>query len=259
MKLRRIVSHPHRQHIPIMLKIGVLFCAVIGGMLFGASPPPLNDPIEGQKLAREIRALVPTENTRFAGVLRITLPGTEPREIPIKSVVTIAGTNWTSAYEAVLKDSPPEVLIVHRSPTQPNQYEWRRGEQVVKLDGSKATNSFTGSDFALLDLGLEFFNWPTQTIVLKEMRKGRGCDVLESRPAQPGLYSRVVSWIDQESRAQGQHGLLMAEGYDRHGKLLKEFEIKSFKKVGGRWEVSEMEIRNRQTKGGTRLQFDFGQ
>jgi hypothetical protein len=140
-----------------------------------------------------------------------------------------------------------------------NEYEWRRGEKVVKLDGNKATNSFAGSDFALLDLGLEFFSWPTQVVVMREMRKGRGCDVLESRPAQPGLYSRVVSWIDQESRAQGQPGLLMAEGYDRNGKLLKEFEIKSFKKVGGRWEVSEMEIRNRQTKGSTRLQFDFGQ
>nr|AIA12901.1 Unknown Function [uncultured bacterium] len=129
----------------------------------------------------------------------------------------------------------------------------------MKLDGSKATNRFAGSDFALLDLGLEFFSWPTQVIVMREMRKGRGCDVLESRPAHPSLYSRVVSWIDQESRAQGQPGLLMAEGYDSNGKLLKEFEIKSFKKVAGRWEVSEMEIRNRQTKGSTRLQFDFGQ
>jgi len=242
-----------------MKPLGVLLCAVIGGVVFGAAPPLLNDPIEGQKLAREIRALVPTENAKFDGVLRIALPRAEPREVVIKSAVSVEGTNWNSTYESRRADSPLEVLVIRHWPGQPSEYEWRRGDQVVKLDGSKATNNFAGSDFALLDLGLEFFNWPTQVVVMREMRKGRGCDVLESRPAQAGLYSRVVSWIDQESRAQGQPGLLMAEGYDRQGKLLKEFEIKSFKKVAGRWEVSEMEIRNRQTKGSTRLQFDFGQ
>jgi hypothetical protein len=259
MKLRRIVSRPRHQQTPFVLKMGIFFCAVIGSVVFGAAPPLLNDPVEGQKLAREIRALVPTANARFAGVLRIASPGAEPREVPIKSAVIVDGTNWNSTYEAKRTDSPLEILVIRHSPAQPNEYEWRCGDQVAKLDGSKATNSFAGSDFALLDLGLEFFNWPTQVVVMREMRKGRGCDVLESRPARPGLYSRIVSWIDQESRAQGQPGLLMAEGYDRNGKLLKEFEIKSFKKVAGRWEVSEMEIRNRQTKGSTRLQFEFSQ
>ncbi|HEY0551205.1 MAG TPA: outer membrane lipoprotein-sorting protein [Verrucomicrobiae bacterium] len=239
--------------------MGVLLCGVIGGVVFGAAPPLLNDPIEGQNLAREIRALVPTESARFAGVLRIASSRAEPREVPIRSAVAVDGTNWNSTYEARRADSPLEVLVIRHSLGQPNEYEWRRGDQVVKFEGGKATNGFAGSDFALLDLGLEFFNWPTQVVVMREMRKGRGCDVLESRPAQPGLYSRIVSWIDQESRAQGQPGLLMAEGYDRNGKLLKEFEIKSFKKVAGRWEVSEMEIRNRQTKGSTRLQFEFSQ
>jgi hypothetical protein len=76
--------------------------------------------------------------------------------------------------------------------------------------------------------------------------------VLESRPAAPNLYSRVVSWIDQETR-----GLLMAEAYDASGELLKQFEVGGFKKVAGQWRVREMELRNRQTKSRTRLQFDF--
>jgi len=86
------------------------------------------------------------------------------------------------------------------------------------------------------------------------MRKGRGCHVLASSPAATNLYSRVLSWIDEETS-----GLLMAEGYDAGGKVLKEFEVKAFKKVAGRWQVREMEIRNRQEKTGTRLQFDFEQ
>jgi hypothetical protein len=62
----------------------------------------------------------------------------------------------------------------------------------------------------------------------------------------------VLSWIDQE-----QGGLIMAEGYDARGKLLKEFEVKSVKKVAGQYQVSEMEMRNRQDKTSTRLQFKF--
>src|SRR6185369_516303 len=118
--------------------------------------------------------------------------------------------------------------------------------------GDRATNSFAGSDFSLLDLGLEFFRWPTQILVTREMTKGRGCDVLESRPANSNLYSRVVSWIDQESS-----GLLRAEAYDVSGKLLKQFEVRRMGKVDGQVQVKEMELRNRQTKGSTRLRFDF--
>jgi hypothetical protein len=109
----------------------------------------------------------------------------------------------------------------------------------------------------LLDLGLEFFHWPGQVLVTKEMKKGRGCYVLESRPANPTFYSRVVSWIDQESLDNGVPGLLMAEAYDSRGKLLKQFEVRQFKKVAGQWQVQEMELRNRQTKGSTRLRFQF--
>jgi hypothetical protein len=90
-------------------------------------------------------------------------------------------------------------------------------------------------------------------LITREMRKSRGCDVLECRPATASAYSSVRAWIDQQSRAEGQPGLLMAESYDSQGKILKEFEIKSFKKG----QVKEMEMRNRQTKGGTRLVFDF--
>jgi hypothetical protein len=38
---------------------------------------------------------------------------------------------------------------------------------------------------------------------------------------------------------------------------LKQFEVEGLKKVGGRWHVQEMELRNRQTKSKTRLQFQF--
>jgi hypothetical protein len=122
-----------------------------------------------------------------------------------------------------------------------------------------ATLSFAG-DFGVADLGLEFFHWPKQKILKHEMRRGRACKVLEStnpdlsstNPFPPICYSRVVSWIDNESG-----GIVQAEAYDAKGKLLKEFAPKSFKKVNGQWELQEMEIRNVQTGTRTRLEFDL--
>ena len=89
------------------------------------------------------------------------------------------------------------------------------------------------------------------------MRKSVGCDVLESRPARRNAYSRVLCWIAQESRAQGQPGVVMAEAYDPQGKLLKEFEIGHFDRKSG--QVTKMELRNVQAKTSTRLVFETGQ
>ncbi|MGD0087807.1 MAG: outer membrane lipoprotein-sorting protein [Verrucomicrobiota bacterium] len=113
---------------------------------------------------------------------------------------------------------------------------------------------FAGSDFWIADLGLDFFHWPEQKILKHEMRRGRACQVLESTNPDPtpAGYSRVVSWIDNETL-----GIVQAEAYDAKGDLLKEFYPKSFKKVNGQWELQEMEIRNDQTGSRTRLDFDL--
>jgi hypothetical protein len=107
---------------------------------------------------------------------------------------------------------------------------------------------------------LEFFHWPEQKILKKENRRGRGCAVLEStnpnlssnNAVPPIPYSRVVSWIDEESG-----GIVHAEAYDAQNELLKEFDPKSFKKVNGQWELQDMEIRNVQTGSRTRIEFDL--
>ena len=113
---------------------------------------------------------------------------------------------------------------------------------------------FADSDFWIADLGLEFFHWPDQKVLRHEDKRTRACAVLEStnpNPA-PGAYSRVDSWIDNET-----FGIVHAEAYDANGKLLKVFDPKSFKKVNGQWELQDMEIRNVQTKSRTSIKFDL--
>lgn len=231
--------------------LGLFLC--IGSIVLAVPPIRIDDPVEGQKLASELRATAPIEDSQFTGVLRIFSPGAELRQVPVRNAITVGNKVWESRYEARPANLPKESLSITRSPgASTNYYQWQHGDKMEKPTGNAATNSFAGSDFTLLDLGLEFFNWPTQMLVTKEMRKGRGCQVLESRPAEVTLYSRVLTWIDEET-----NGILMAEAYDAHGKLLKEFEVSGFAKVNGRYQVSEMEIRNRQTKTRTRLVFEF--
>jgi hypothetical protein len=106
-----------------------------------------------------------------------------------------------------------------------------------------------------MDLGLEFLHWPAQRLIRTEMRKGRVCHVLESLCLKPptNAYARVVSWIDKETG-----GLLLAEAYDKGNRLMKEFAVRSFKKVEGQWQLQEMEIRSVKTGRRTRLEFDVG-
>jgi hypothetical protein len=119
---------------------------------------------------------------------------------------------------------------------------------------------FVNTDFWLADLGLDFLHWPEQRLVPDAkitMRKSTPCKVLDSLNPRasdasgPG-YARVRSWVAIENG-----GLVYAEAYDRHNKLLKVFEISNVEKVNGHWELKEMKIRNEQTDSVTRLEFDL--
>ena len=116
---------------------------------------------------------------------------------------------------------------------------------------------FRHSDFWICDLGLEFFHWPAQKILKKEIKRSRGCTVLESTNPEPSTngYSRVVSWIDSESG-----GIVQAFAYDAKGKLLKEFYPEGLQKdANGQYQIQEMEMDNVQTGSKTWIKFDSKQ
>jgi hypothetical protein len=114
--------------------------------------------------------------------------------------------------------------------------------------------SFASSDFWLADLGLEFLHWPRQKLLKTEMRKGRWCNVLQSdNPSQKGPgYARVISCIDKESG-----GPILADAFDANGKRIKEFSIRSLKKVEGEYQLEEMQIVSHENRSRTRLEFDL--
>ena len=207
--------------------------------------------IQGRQLAQKILKILeqqPAENFTNTGHLIIRHKGSPSDAFRFQFRAVVTATNWQAIYETTSESYCVKCLIVHD--IGGNRFFEERNDENIK---SEPTFPFAGSDFWLADLGLEFFHWPEQKVLKKEVKRSRGCTVLESTNPNPTTngYSRVVSWIDNESG-----GIVQAEAYDFKNKLLKEFAPKTFKKVNGQWELKEMEIRNNQTGSRTRLELD---
>ena len=233
-----------------ILLLGALACA-------GAQAPPET---EGQILAAQLRDQSPIRNFSGEGVLKYRFRQ-ERLEIPVRMNIAADGRNWKSLYEARATNGAvfQKLEILHR-PDQPGCYKLTppalsgQRHPAQALGPDQIGVPFAGTDFWLCDLGLDFFHWPDQTLVKKEMRKGRSCRVLESVPADPkkAPYARVRSWIDLET-----HGLIRAEAYDISQKLVKEFEILKIARIDGKVQLKEMEIRSPARGSRTRLEFVF--
>ncbi len=254
----------------IRARLGLgLVVAVLGMVLQALAAPggdqPLSamDPLQaGQWLAGRLRDADPSEPMEVKGTIRIRR-GAQSLRIPFEFRVLPGAGSWQSVYQtASVGDLVAEKLTIVHQPKGPNVYLLARGTGAgqavgapITVSNNQANISLASSDFWLTDLGLEFAQWPAQRYIANEMRKGRSCYILESiNPDKSGKgYGKVVSWIDRETS-----GVILAEGYDPNGKLLKEFQIESVKKVQGQWQLQEMQISNVQIKSRTYLVFDYG-
>lgn len=221
--------------------------------------------IKGQQLVQDILQEAPAENVMQTGTLKIRDSKGKTVNIPVTFWTEIANGYWISRYKAAETNQPGEIIVldvIHRSGSS-NLYKEKRHSNAQEhisiipedeLSGDQLMAPFANSDFWIADLGLEFFHWPQQKVIKHESRRTRDCTVLESTNPNPtpGTYSRVDSWIDNES-----HGIVHAEAYDANNMLLKVFDPKSFKKIKGQWELKDMDIRNVQTGSKTRIEFNL--
>lgn len=249
---------------PALLSAALILFFAVGAR--GETTIVLSDAeIHGRQLALQLCDAQPITNFTQNGTLKIRDAKGVTTNIPVHFETQIRTGEWQANYLAETNDistaSPCEDLSIAHKKGQDNQYQYfvihgdhQETTPPQVLTKNQIMASFAGSDFGLADLGLEFFHWPAQKILKHEIRRSRGCAVLESTNPDPATngYSRVVSWIDSETL-----GIIHAEAYDAQNKLLKEFDPKSFKKVNGQWELQEMEIRNVQAGSRTRLEFDL--
>ena len=252
--------------------VGMRFCSIllllyVSDVSQGAVKPEhiINDPdakkiqvIEdialqrklGAQMALYMQALRPVGAINGKGELRFrALKGTR-KTVKLQFRAFTVGATMVNEYKI-----NEGVLTIKQKIGQDTQYEWTGTEKKVeRLDENQATRPFANSDFWMVDLGLEMLRWPHQSVIKREPRRRELCSVLVSRPAKAvqGRYSKVVSWVDEDSM-----GIIRAELFDGEGRLLKIFEPKSFKKVDGQWHVKEMEMRNEQANTRTSINFDL--
>jgi len=238
---------------------------VLLGLAPGLAPePPKINPhadADGKALVAQLLAQTPTQNLTNHGILKTRAGRGSWREVPVSFQIFATDAGWTSSYETRGTNAAVTCLTITRLASGALEYRLAHTTNSACPDsagqvlaGAGTMVPFANSDFWVADLGLEFLHWPTQRLLRKEMTRGQSCNVLESvAPArQTNGYVRVLAWLDIDTG-----GVVFAEGYDAKGRLLKEFAPKAFKKVGGQWELEEMEIFNRQTGSRTRIQFDL--
>ena len=219
-----------------------------------------NAETEGRNLVQQLLEQRQTGSFTNTGVLKIRDRNGKRVETAVVFEVQATSTNAVGIYSAknFRGGFGSQTLSVAHGGTATNGYTLR-----TDLDGSARFQNlaeaetmipFADSDFWVADLGLEFFHWPAQKVLKREMKRGQACKVLESTNPEPSTngYSRVVSWIDNDTL-----GIVQAEAFDAKGKLLKEFAPKEFKKVDGQWQLQEMEIRNVQTGSRSRIEFNL--
>ena len=208
----------------------------------------------GANFAMQMKTMRPMKPVQAEGKLRIRNPRGKRLEVPVQFRTFMAGISLINVYQ-----TQQGSLTVNQTLGQPTVYTVTPPppfdlNKVKKLNGDQAMQPFEGSDFWMADLGLEFLHWPKQEIIKRELRRGELCSVLVSEPAKPmpGGYSKIVSWVDEDTR-----GIVHADIFDSKGKLLKVFAPKSFKKINGQWQLKEMEMRNEQTNTRTSIIFDL--
>jgi hypothetical protein len=145
------------------------------------------------------------------------------------------------------------------------QTEDGQGIQIVLPSGSSAvqmkdvagasindyTVPFLGSAFTMEDVALRFLSWKNQESAGEETLKDRKCWKIVSYPSNDDktAYSKVESWIDQQYRA-----LLKAVAYDAEGRVVKEFNVRSFKQFDDIWMLKTLDLQAPVLGGRSRLE-----
>ncbi len=219
------------------------------------SAPP---EVQGQQLAEIIRTQYPIENYQTQGLLSIRSNRGQRQEFKIASLVYASPSQtWTNIFQvADLQGRIKSEYLIIRNPRKPNIYFRTIGQ--VDTEGQtlieRAKDPYVpigNSDFMMADMGFDFLFWPNQQVIRQQIRSGRNTYMLESTPAKPEVYGKVLSWIDKKTL-----GPMRAEAYDLEGRLIKVFTVGGIKEINGEKVVSRFDMENSQTGYFSRIEFN---
>ncbi|HEY8241421.1 MAG TPA: outer membrane lipoprotein-sorting protein [Kiritimatiellia bacterium] len=132
-----------------------------------------------------------------------------------------------------------EHLAVTWNPGAGPEYRYFVGDPLAATAVPELSAPVRGTDISWMDLSLSFLWWPDGTTVGAEEVRSRACYVVDA-PAPGGVFAGCKGarlWIDPQI-----HILLRADAYGTDGNVMRRMEVKSFKKINGRWVIQNIEI-----------------
>ena len=148
--------------------------------------------------------------------------------------VTITLRDHVISYEF---ENPKQALRLKLGPKLTRLSE-QLNDVTKPVPATRLQDEVRNSGLTYEDLSLGFLYWPDPVIQGQETLRTRTAWKIDLQaPVEETLYGVARVWIDKESGA-----ILRIEGYDKHGLLLRRFEIISAQKIGNLWMLKQMRI-----------------
>lgn len=195
----------------------------------------------GSQLLDDMRAQLPRDPIVINGSLEVRKrKGIVTRTLNVEMNLNLGHSPATAKYilrDALGKDL--EQMTVIRGSDGPARFEYAAGNPLAPARQPDLFQPFQDTDVSWMELTLSFLWWPGGKTLKTETLRGQSCFVVEvlAPAGESGLYKRVLLWVDEKL-----HMVLQAEGYDARGELVRRLFMKSFKKIGDRWMVKDMDI-----------------
>ena len=141
------------------------------------------------------------------------------------------------------------LAITWNTPTQP-EYRFLEGSPLRAAPMPVLSDSILDTDLTWIDLSLSFLWWEGGVERGEEPVRGRDCRVIDvPAPDDAGAHiDGVRLWIDSKAGI-----VLRAEGFDSAGELARRMDVKSFKKINGRWVIKDIDFQRFPEKTKTTL------
>jgi len=239
--------------------LGLALVAVFGaGMLHAqprrprpAHPSDMKTPdqAEGTDILGQMRQALMAEDTYLEFELKVL-----PRR---GEEILSEGRLWASQNSEgpVMRLSLGEGTLLVQSGPNPMAWRWssRAQREPAAMDVAKWFAPLADSDLSAFDLQMPFLFWEDWVYEGQGMVGGRTADTFFVKPPPSVATQRPELTAIRFHLDRTYHAILLAEHIGKDGAVMKTFRLVGLKRVGERYTMKAVEIRDEMTRRKTRL------
>jgi len=130
------------------------------------------------------------------------------------------------------------LAITWTTPEDP-EYRYLEGSPLRAAPPPPLDGMIQDTDISWIDLSLSFLWWKGGVERGEDSVRGRECRIIDLPAPEDSvdLFDGVRLWVDKKIGI-----VLRAEGYDTAGELIRRMDVKSFKKINGRWVIKDIDF-----------------